>query len=312
MRVVELQRYGGPEVLEVAERELPEPLPTEVRVRVVAAGVNPVDWKTRAGRGMAGVLGDPPIVLGWDVAGVVDAVGLGVTRFAVGDEVFGMPWFPRQAGAYAEAVTAPSRQFALKPAELSMTEAAGLPLAGLIAWQAIVDTADVQPGHRVLVHGASGGVGHLAVQIAKSRGAHVIGTARSENHDFLAELEIDEIVDYRAGPLEEALEEVDLVIDLVGGEEAQRCLGVIGEGGLLISVPSRLPDGLAEAAASRHVEMTGILVEPDGSALDELAALVEDQLLQVAVADTFPLAQAARAHEVGERGGIVGKLILEV
>ena len=177
MRIVTQRTTGGPEVLEIGRAPVPEPLPTEIRVRVAAAGVNPVDWKTRAGGGMATVIGPPPFTVGWDVAGTVDAVGVGVTRFAVGDAVFGMPWFPRAAGAYAEFVTAPSRHFAHRPAGLSEVEAAGLPLAGLTAWQCLVDIADVRPGQRVLVHAAAGGVGHLAVQIAKARGAYVIGTA---------------------------------------------------------------------------------------------------------------------------------------
>ncbi|HTW97332.1 MAG TPA: NADP-dependent oxidoreductase [Acidimicrobiales bacterium] len=311
IRVVELVGYGGPEMLRVAERELPEPLPTEVRVRVRAAGVNPVDWKTRAGRGMARVLGEPPVVLGWDVAGVVEAVGDGVTRFEVGDEVFGMPWFPRQAGAYGEAVTAPSRQFALKPVETDFVAAAALPLAGLTAWQVLVDTADVQPGQRVLIVGASGGVGHLAVQIAKSRGAVVIGTARAEHHDVLAELGIDELVDYTEVAFEDHVEDIDLAVDLVGGEYGLRCLDVLRPGGLLVA-PAGLPEGIEKEAAAHQVEVSPFLVEPDGAALDEIAELVEEGALHVAVAGTFPLASAAAAHEAGERGGLGGKLVLVV
>ena len=163
--------------MRISEVARPEPGPTEVLVRTGAAGVNPVDWKTRAGGGM---LGSPPFTVGWDVAGVVEEVGLGVTRFAVGDRVFGMPRFPREAAAYAEYVTSPSRQLARTPASLSDVEAAALPLAALTAWQALVDTAGVQQGQRVLIHASAGGVGHLAVQIAKARGAHVIATAGSK------------------------------------------------------------------------------------------------------------------------------------
>src|SRR5918996_805487 len=206
MRVITQLATGGPEVLEVGEAKIPQPLPTEIRVRVGAAGVNPVDWKTRAGAGMAPVIGPPPFTVGWDVAGTVDAVGPGVTRFAVGDAVFGMPWFPRQAGAYAEFVTAPSRHFAHRPAGQSEVEAAGLSLAGLTAWQCLVDIAAVQPGQRVLVHAAAGGVGHLAVQIAKARGAYVVGTASAGKHNLLHDLGIDEAVDYRAEAFEKAAE----------------------------------------------------------------------------------------------------------
>ena len=215
MRAITQQALGGPEVLELVDLPQPEPTPTEVLVRVAAAGVNPVDWKVRL-RG--GLLGEPPFTVGWDVAGTVEALGFGVTRFAVGDRVFGMPRFPREAAAYAEYVTSPSRQLARIPEGLSDVEAAALPLAGLTAWQALVETADVQPGQRVLVLGAAGGVGHLAVQIAKARGAYVIGTARSAKHGFLAELGADEAVDYSLGPVEEAVGDVDVVLDLVGSE----------------------------------------------------------------------------------------------
>lgn len=177
MKAVLQREYGGPEVLQIEEVDKPEPIPTEVQVRVHAAGVNPVDFKTRSGRGVSGVLGEFPVCLGWDVSGVVTEVGLGVTRFAVGDEVFGMPWFPREAGAYAEYVTAPSRHFAPKPHVLTHEEAGALPLAALTAWQIVVDTVRVQDGDEVLVHGAAGGVGHLVVQIARARSARVIAHA---------------------------------------------------------------------------------------------------------------------------------------
>ena len=249
MRVVTQQVTGGPEVLEIGRAPIPDPLPTEIRVRVAAAGVNPVDWKTRAGAGVAAVIGPPPFTVGWDVAGTVDAVGPGVTRFAVGDAVFGMPWFPRQAGGYAEFVTAPSRHFAHRPARLSEVEAAGLSLAGLTAWQCLVDIADVQPGQRVLIHAAAGGVGHLAVQIAKARGAHVIGTASAGKHPLLHDLGIDEAVDYRAEAFERVVEPVDLVYDLIGGETAVRSLDVLRPDGRLICLPSAAV--IASAAAWR-------------------------------------------------------------
>jgi NADPH:quinone reductase-like Zn-dependent oxidoreductase len=301
---------GGPEVLEIGEAAMPEPLPTEIRVRVAAAGVNPVDWKTRAGAGVAAVMGPPPFTVGWDVAGTVDAVGPGVTRFGVGDTVFGMPWFPRQAGAYAEFVTAPSRHFAHRPAGLSEVEAAALPLAGLTAWQCLVDIADVQPGQRVLVHAAAGGVGHLAVQIAKSRGAYVIGTASIGKHSLLHDLGIDEAVDYRAEAFERAVEPVDLVYDLIGGDVARRSLDVLRPDGRLICLPSAAAAAAMAAAADRGLRATGMMVEPDGDGLEELARLVEDRRLRVLVAETFPLERASHAHRAGEMGHTSGKLVL--
>jgi NADPH:quinone reductase-like Zn-dependent oxidoreductase len=312
MRVITQLATGGPEVLELGEAEIPDPLPTEIRVRVGAAGVNPVDWKTRAGGGMAAVLGPPPFTVGWDVAGTVDAVGPGVTRFAVGDAVFGMPWFPRQAGAYAEFVTAPSRHFAHRPAGLSEVEAAGLPLAGLTAWQCLVDIADVQPGQRVLVHAAAGGVGHIAVQIAKARGAYVVGTASAGKHNLLHDLGIDEAVDYRAEAFEKVVEPVDLVLDLIGGDVAARSLDVLHPEGRLICLPSAAAADALAAAAERGLRATAMLVEPDGDGLEELARLVDERRLRVLVAETFPLERASHAHRAGELGRTAGKLVLTI
>ncbi len=306
------QTTGGPEVLQLGSAPVPEPLPTEVRVRVAAAGVNPIDWKTRAGSGMAAVLGPPPFTVGWDVAGTVDAVGAGVTRFAVGDTVFGMPWFPRQAAAYAEFVTAPSRHFAHRPAGLGEVAAAALPLAGLTAWQCLVDIADVAPGQRVLVHAAAGGVGHLAVQIAKSRGAYVIGTASSAKHDLLHDLGIDEAIDYRREAFEKVLEPVDVVYDLIGGDVALRSLDVLAPDGIMICLPSAAAADAMAAARARGLRATGMLVEPDGDGLDELAGLVDGRHLRVVVAETFPLERASHAHRAGELGRTSGKLVLTV
>jgi NADPH:quinone reductase-like Zn-dependent oxidoreductase len=312
MRVITQLTTGGPEVLELGEAEIPQPLPTEIRVRVGAAGVNPVDWKTRAGAGVAAVIGPPPFTVGWDVAGTVDAVGKGVTRFAVGDAVFGMPWFPRQARGYAEFVTGPARHFAHRPAGLSEVEAAGLSLAGLTAWQCLVDIAAVQPGQRVLVHAAAGGVGHLAVQIAKARGAYVIGTASSGKHDLLHDLGIDEAVDYRAEEFEKAVEPVDLVLDLIGGEVATRSLDILHPEGRLICLPSAAAAAALAAAAERGLRATSMLVEPDGTGLEQLAGLVDDRRLRVLVAETFPLERASHAHRAGELGRTTGKLVLTV
>lgn len=303
---------GGPEVLQIGSAPVPEPLPTEVRVRVAAAGVNPVDWKTRGGAGMAALFGEPPFTVGWDVAGTVDAVGPGVTRFAVGDTVFGMPWFPRPAGAYAEFVTAPSRHFANRPAGLTEVAAAALPLAGLTAWQCLVDIADVQEGQRVLVHAAAGGVGHLAVQIAKARGAHVIGTASDAKHALLHDLGVDEAIDYRRESFEKVVEPVDLVLDLLGGAVSVASLDVLRPDGLMISLPSAAAADAMAAARERGLRATGMLVEPDGDGLDELGRLVEARRLRVVVAETFPLERASHAHRAGELGRTTGKLVLTV
>jgi NADPH:quinone reductase-like Zn-dependent oxidoreductase len=309
MRAIRQQTLGGPEVLELVEVPRPDPGPTEVLVRVAAAGVNPVDWKTRA-RG--GVLGEPPFTVGWDVAGVVEEVGRGVTRFVPGDRVFGMPRFPREAAAYAEYVTSPSRQLARIPDRLGDVEAAAVPLAGLTAWQALVETADIQPGQRVLILGAAGGVGHLAVQIARARGAYAIGTARAEKHTFLAGLGANEAIDYTTEDVAERAGEVDVVLDLVGGESGPAALPALRDGGILIVVPSLAGlEPLRELAGGR-VRVTGILVEPDRTGMEALAGLVESGELRPHVERTFPLAEAARAHELGETGRTRGKLVLTV
>jgi NADPH:quinone reductase-like Zn-dependent oxidoreductase len=305
-----MREFGGPEVLEVKEVERPKPIPTEVLVRVTAAGINPVDWKTRERGGRREAIGDPPMILGWDVAGTVEELGGGVTRFAPGDRVFGMPWFPRLAKANAEFVTAPSRQLALAPAALPDAYAGGLPLAGLTAWQT-VDTAGVGRDDRVLIHAAAGGVGHLAVQVAKARGAHVIGTARAEQHEFLRELGIDELIAYEAEAFEEAVSEADAVIDLVGTEDyALRSLQVLREGGVLVEVPSGVDESVLAAAEEQSKRATGFLVEPDHLGLESLAALADEGRLRVVVDETFPLERAAEAHEYLQSGKARGKVVL--
>ncbi|CCK28990.1 dehydrogenase [Streptomyces davaonensis JCM 4913] len=300
---------GAPDVLRLTEVERPQPLPTEVLVRVSAAGVNPVDWKIRAGVFPSGALGAPPFVQGWDVAGVVES-GPRVTRFEPGDEVFGLIGFPRPGGAYAEYVTAPARQFARKPEGLSFEEAAALPLAGLTAWQTLVETARIGLGDKVLVTAAAGGVGHLAAQIARSHGAEVTGTARAEKHDFLREVGVDHPVDYTAGPLHHTVTGQDVVLDLLGGEHSFDLLRTLRPGGLLITVIGHVSPELTTLAASLGVRVTGFLVEPDHAGLEALATLVEAGRLKVRVDQVFKLAEAAKAHEYGESNRTTGKIVL--
>lgn len=310
MLAVRQDSLGGPEVLRLAEVDRPAPGPTEVLVRVRAAGVNPVDWKVRR-RG--GAFGDPPFTVGWDVSGEVVELGAGVTRFAVGDEVFGMPRFPLAANAYAQYVTSPSRQLARKPAGLDHTHAAALPLAALTAWQALVDTARLEAGQRVLVHAAAGGVGHLAVQIAKARGAYVLGTARAYKHELLRELGVDEPVDYTAVDFAQAVRDVDVVLDTVGGDYEDRSLRTLRPGGILVGILNAGSAAeTARKAQASGVRGTGMLVEPDHTGLEAIAALVDEGRLRPLVAAAFPLADAAKAHELGEAGHTTGKIVLTV
>ncbi|MBM7172131.1 NADP-dependent oxidoreductase [Streptomyces sp. G44] len=310
MRAVSPRAWGAPENLVPVEVDRPEPGLTEILVRVHAAGVNPVDWKTRA-EGAFGTWGDTPI-LGYDVSGVVEEVGPGVTLYAPGDEVFGMPRFPEQAGGYAEYVAAPARRFAPKPAGIDHVQAAALPLAALTAWQGLVETAGLRAGQRVLVHAAAGGVGHLAVQIAKARGAYVIGTARTENHDFLRALGADELVDYARVDFTEAIDDVDIVLDGVGGAYGTRSVEVLRPGGHLVTLPD--PGGLPDPARARErgVHAGWTVVEPDRAGLLEIARLVDEGRLRAEIDTVLPLEDAAKAHAYGERGHTRGKIVLRV
>ncbi|TWF79491.1 NADPH:quinone reductase-like Zn-dependent oxidoreductase [Pseudonocardia hierapolitana] len=311
MHVVRQQEWGGPETLQVVEVPVPRPAPTEVLVRVVAAGVNPVDVYTRRGLAYNRVL-SLPFVNGWDVAGVVEDVGYGVTRFRPGDRVFGMPWFPREAGGYAEYLVAPSRHFASIPDGMGFAEAAALPLAGLTAWQMLVDAAQVAPGHRVLVSAAAGGVGHLAVQVAKAHGAHVIGTASAAKHGFVRGLGADEVVDYTAVDVADAVSDVDVVIQMFGGDHALRALGCLRPGGIMVNAQGAWTEGMAERAAELGVRATAFLVEPDADGLDALARLVVEGRLTVHVSARFPLADVAAAHALVAEGRTTGKVVLTV
>jgi NADPH:quinone reductase-like Zn-dependent oxidoreductase len=310
MRAVRQESAGGPEVLRLAETDRPEPGPGEVLVRVHAAGVNPVDWKTRE-RGAFYTGETTPFTLGFDVSGVVEAIGGGVTVHAPGDEVYGMPRFPHPAGAYAEYVTAPARHFAPRPRGLDHVRAAALPLAALTAWQALVDTADVREGQRVLIHAAAGGVGHLAVQIAKARGAYVIGTASAPKHDFLRGLGADELIDYRERDFAEAVRDADVVVEAMGGDYPGRSLRTLRPGGILVSL---LPLDEADRAEARElgVRATRLMVEPDLGGLRAITGLVESGRLRTEIAAVLPLADAAKAHELGETGRTSGKIVLKV
>lgn len=310
MRAIGQQAFGGPEVLEFTEVPRPVPVPTEVLVRVRAVGVNPVEAVIRSGQ--FPLLGEPPFILGWDLSGMVEDIEPGVTRFGPGDEVYGMPFFPRPASTYAEYVAAPSRQLARKPASLSHAEAAALPLAGLTAWQALVDTAQVAAGQRVLIHGAGGGVGHLAVQIAKARGAHVIGTASAAKHDFAASLGADELIDYRATDFASHADGVDVVLDTIGGEVARRSIGVLRPGGLLVTIVGRRDVDLAARTETAGRRLAGLSVEPDYPALQALTSLADSGQLRVHLQARVGLAEAAKAHELLESGSVTGKIALTV
>ncbi|MBF6236176.1 NADP-dependent oxidoreductase [Nocardia otitidiscaviarum] len=307
MRAVIQKSVGGPEVLEVAEIERPELLSGEVLVRVHASSVNPVDVAVRAGA--IPLLGEPPFGVGWDISGVVEAVAPGA-RYAVGEEVYGMPFFPRAATGYAEYVATPSRQVARKPKSLSHVEAAALPLAALTAWQGLVDRAGIAAGDRVLIHRAAGGVGHLAVQIAKARGAHVIALASAAKHDFVRELGADEVIDYRTTDYAEVLRDLDVVLD--SNADGERSLRVLKPGGVLVSIMEHFnPERAAQVEAAGR-RFAGVSVEPDYAALEAIAELVDAGKIRPHVSRTLPLEEAATAHELVGSGQTVGKVVLAV
>ncbi|MFI7703328.1 NADP-dependent oxidoreductase [Nonomuraea sp. NPDC049480] len=309
MKAISQDALGGPEVLKMVEVDRPEPGPTEVLVRVEAAGVNPTDWKFRASGGTLRL----PFILGWDVSGVVEDAGLGQALYKPGDEVFGMLRYPQGHGAYAQYVTAPSRHFVRKPANIDHVQAAAIPLAALTAYQALVDVAGLKGGQRVLIHAAAGGVGHLAVQIAKARGAHVIGTASAAKHDFLSDLGADELVDYRTEDFSEIVRDVDVVLDTIGGDYGPRSLRTMRRGGTIVSLTLSLFDpSVHTVAAELGIRSETMLVEPDQAAMRAIAALVEAGRVRVEVAAVLPLEEAAKAHELGETGRTAGKIVLTV
>jgi NADPH:quinone reductase-like Zn-dependent oxidoreductase len=293
MRVVAQNSVGGPEVLVVAERPVPEPKSGEVLVRVKAAGVNPVDGAVRAG--FYPLLGEPPFILGWDVSGTVEALGAGVSAFKVGDAVFGMPRFPKEAAAYAEFAAAPANEMALKPESLDHVHAGGLPLAGLTAWQGLVRAGGLKAGQRVLIHGAAGGVGHLAVQVAKALGARVIATVSPGKLDYVRSIGADELIDYKADDFTAKVRDADIVLETVGGDHAAKSLKSLRDGGILVSLLG-VPDAATAEAGKRNIRVERISVRPDRDGLNELAKLADAGKLKVHVAKTFPLEQAGAAH----------------
>lgn len=293
MRAITQNTVGGPEVLEITEQPAPQLKAGEVLIRVKAAGVNPVDAAVRGG--FYPLLGEPPFVLGWDLSGIVEAVGPAANGFATGDEVFGMPRFPAQAAAYAELASVPASELAHKPEALDHEAAAALPLAGLTAWQGLVISGKLKAGERVLIHGAAGGVGHLAVQIAKARGAYVIATASPGKVDFVRSLGADEVIDYTKDDFIAKTGQVDMVFEPLGGDHAEKSLKVLRKGGGLIALLDTSEKAQSDAKA-RGIRIERILVRPDREGLEELAKLAASGKLKVHVAKSFPLAEAGAAH----------------
>lgn len=306
MKAIVAHEYGGPEVLKLEDVPRPEPKENEALVRVIASGVNPADPLIVGGKFAKEFGTHLPLIPGYDVAGIVEAIGSNVTKFKRGDAIYGYPLF---GGGWAEYAVVTENEVALKPLSLDFTAAAAVPLAALTAWQALVDVAQTEEGQTVLIHGGSGGVGSFAVQIAKARGARVIATASTANQDLLQELGADVRVDYTKGKFEEVAKEVDVVLDTVGGETLARSYAVVKPGGIVCSIRAR-PD--AAELARRKIRGAAIAVKPDSEELEQLARLIDAGKLKPIVSQVLPLSDGAKADAQAETHHTRGKTVLKV
>ena len=315
MRAALLDDAGGPDALRIGETSFPDKVNAEFLVKVVAASVNPIDAKTRAGRGVFGAIHSFPAVLGHDFSGVVVESPYSAHPIRPGDEVFGMVPVPRSGGSYAEYVSVPALSVVKKPATLSHIEAAAVPLAALTAWGMVVEVAKAHEGQRMLIHAGSGGVGHFAVQFASYFGAHVIATASGSKASWLRSLGAAEVIDYRTTRFEDVVHDADVVIDLVGNvhdDTGTRSLAALRPGGLIVNAPTGSWPGFAEDAANAGVRGTDYKVAPDGNTLAVIARLLEAGNVRVHVDEIFPLDRIAEAHAAIEDGHTRGKIAVKI
>ena len=304
MNAVVVRHFGGPEVLELEPANMPEPQADEVLIRIHASSVNPVDYKTREGKFPKVGEDQLPWIPGRDFAGVVE-FGSFTSAFQRGDEVYGMPGFDR--GTYADYVVARATEIARKPTTLDLTEAASVPLAALTAWQGLFDHGGLQPGQSVLILGGAGGVGHMAVQFAKAKGATVIATASAQDVDFLRELGADQAFERDA--FSEQVKGVDVVLDLIGGPARAKAWDCLKEGGILVSTVGQPEEN---EAASRKVRATGYMAQPNGTQLHEIASLIDHMKVRPVIAEVFSLQDVEEAHKRAQAGGFRGKIGLRL
>jgi len=308
MKAVRIHDFGDRRVLAYEDAPKPEPGPEDLLIRVVGTSINPVDWKIREGHLQPKLKHVLPLTLGWDVSGVVEAMGAEARGFEIGDAVYARPDIQRQ-GSYAEFIAVRHQEVALKPKTLSHIEAACLPLAGITAWEVLIKTAQVTQGQRVLIHAGSGGVGSLAIQLAKFRGAYVITTASAANRQLLLSLGADEVIDYQHQKFAEIAREVDVVFDTLGGQVQENSWAVLKPGGLLVSIfspPSQ------EAAKTYGKRGAFVFIGPDAGILRELAKLADTGKLRPVVGAEFALDDIAKAHALSESGHAVGKIAVYV
>ncbi len=317
MKAIRINEFGGPDVMKLEDIERPVPAPDEILVKVYASGVNPVDWVIRNGANdnLKPFL-TLPMTLGWDAAGVVEETGSDVTEFKKGDAVYGVPNFPGN-GSYAEYCAAKAAQFALKPKSIGFNKAAGVPLAALTAWTGMFAHGKLQSGQRILIQGASGGVGSFAVQFAKAKGAYVIGTASADNLDYLKQLGADEVIDYRNQKFEDLVHDVDVVLEaspLRDNTERLKAVTVLKAGGILVSVNVDFPfnDEVLAALAKKNAKGELVANQPRQEWLAEIAQLIDEGKVKVIISKIYPLEQVAEAHRESETWHVRGKLILEI
>ena len=308
MKAVRIHAYGDRSVLQFGDAPKPAIAPDEALVRVVAAAVNPIDWKIRQGHLKTMVPYVFPLTLGWDFSGVIEALGSEVSSLAVGDAVFSRPDI-RRDGSYAEYVAVRAVEIARKPKTISHIEAASIPLVGITAWETIVSVGNLVAGQKALIHAASGGVGSLAVQIAKARGAHVVATTSSANIELVRSLGADQVIDYRNQRFADNVKDVDVVVDTVGGDVQASSWSVLRRGGILVSTVS-VPS--IERAAALGVRSAFVLISPNAAVLDQLAGLVDAGKLRPLIGGEFALRNVADAHALSESGRTVGKIVLYV
>src|SRR5438876_11495198 len=307
MKAVVIHEYGSPEVLKYEDISRPEPKDDQLLIRVIAAGVNPVDGMIRSGM-FANEKRAFPIILGGDIAGVVEKVGSKVTKFKSGDPVFAYVSLDN-SGGYAQYALVTEREAAPKPKSLTYVEAAAVPIVALTAWQALIDTAKLGSGQTVLIHGGFGGVGSLAIQIAKGRGAKVIATASTEHQDFLKQLGADVAIDYTKQKFEDVAKDVDVVLDSIGRDTLARSYGVVKKGGIIVSLVARPKESELEKHGIRG---TALNAEPNSGELAEIGRLIDDKKIKVVVSQTFPLSEAMKAQEQVATGHTRGKVVLKV
>jgi NADPH:quinone reductase-like Zn-dependent oxidoreductase len=308
MKAVRIHEHGGVDKLRYEDAPKPEAAADEVLIKVYASGVNPVDWKIRNGASKEKFPSNLPLILGWDVSGVVEKAGSEVKNLKAGDEVYSRP-DPTRNGTYAEYVVVKASQVAKKPISIDHIKAAAVPLAGLTAWQALFEHGHLEAGQKVLIHAASGGVGTYAVQFAKWKGAYVIGTTSEKNLALVKELGADEVIDYKKEKFEDRLEDLDLVLDTLGGDTQKRSFKVLKNGGRLITTVKPEEN---EESKSRDIHVQGFMALSYPHDLEQIAAIIDQGKVTPVIARVFPLEKAAEAQELSEQGHIAGKIVLKV